>query len=149
MKRNNYTIDKGGRRKWDKELYVTEYFEGQWSGEDNSIKVTREESLKQLQQLKEHKSNVLTKKGTGLFCNVCNKTFKDSSSFLEHINSPEHNEKAGIESVHKVATETPEERKQREDAFRASRKQRKKEWKTKQKELNNNDDDGSDSDSVD
>ncbi|KAL7720659.1 C2H2-type domain-containing protein [Entamoeba marina] len=104
MKRNNYTIDKGGRRKWDKELYVTEYFEGQWSGEDNSIKVTREESLKQLQQLKEHKSNVLTKKGTGLFCNVCNKTFKDSSSFLEHINSPEHNEKAGIESVHKVAT---------------------------------------------
>ncbi|ELP86119.1 hypothetical protein EIN_327760 [Entamoeba invadens IP1] len=151
MNSSGVTYDKGGRRKWDKTIYSTEYYNGEYTGAD-AIKepketITRDEMLKQI----EVKSDVLTKKSHGLYCSVCNRSFTDSASFTTHLNSPEHNDKAGTNissksvSADDIKTRllllkekkeeenmSPEEKLKRKEAWKQSRKARKAEWKKRQ-----------------
>ncbi|BFU18974.1 hypothetical protein EHI8A_068040 [Entamoeba histolytica HM-1:IMSS-B] len=151
-----YTLDKSGRRKWNKELYANEYFEGKWNGEEeNSQLPSREESLKLINK---KGSTILTKKQGRLYCTICKKMFSDSTSFTTHLNLPEHIEKAGIETNFKTPTvddiktklqllqekkreekETPEEKEYKRLEWKASRKERKREWKKRQQQTKEND----------
>ena len=144
------TYDEGGRRRWNRAVYASEYHDGEWAGRDEAARgATREESLRQLAK---PAGGTLTKRETGLFCTVCNRNFKDSANFLTHINSPEHIAKAGIEACHRVATvddvrtrlgllkaqkaersETAEEKRAKLEAWRASRKERKREWRERKR----------------
>lgn len=97
---------------------------------------------------------LLTKKYGGLFCSVCEKSFMNSTSFSEHLESEEHRLKIGNNQPYKTITvedirtrilllkekkrEEKMSQKDRDDLrkeWKESRKQRKKEWKEKQKHL--------------
>ena len=153
MSKGHYTLDNNGRRKWDKDVYENEYYDGKWMlGEEKKETITREEEIEQLKQTKE---STVVVNGNGLYCKVCNKQFKDSQSYTNHINSQEHNSKAGIKTSYHVADirdvknrlallkqkkmekeMTPEEEQKRKEEWKKSRKQRKKEWKERQQQHN-------------
>ena len=159
MNEDHTTLDKNGRMKWDNDIFANEYYEGKWIGNSSQKEISREETLNKLHQ---QKSSILSKKHGGLFCEVCNKSFMDSSSFTAHINTQEHMQKAGIHSSYKTVTladiktklallkekkkeqqMSPEEKEQRRQEWKMSRKQRKKEWKERsiqqQKQQDNDD----------
>lgn len=148
MSAPNVTLDKGGRRKWNKDVYAVEYFEGQWNGSDAPGTQSREDALRQLDG---QRAGVLSKRRGGLYCEVCNKSFKDSVSFTTHLNSPEHTGRAGVQTAFRAATaddvktrlallkekdaerkESPAERERRLELWRSTRKQRKREWRMRQ-----------------
>ena len=97
-------------------------------------------------------TSLLTKKHGSLFCTLCEKSFIDTTTFTEHLQSSEHIAKSGTNQQFKTVTvndirtrlallkekkrEEKMSQKDREDLrkeWKDSRKERKKEWKEKQK----------------
>lgn len=106
------SVDSMGRRTWDKEYYAQKaremgglMYEGTQSDEDVARKKSYVpaasgplQARKKVAGLSEHagKSTMLSSvkpisRQGGFFCEVCNCILKDSSAYLDHINSPKRN----------------------------------------------------------
>ena len=98
-----------------------------------------------------NQQTIISKTSTGLYCELCKKSFIDTNQLDLHLNSNEHNEKLGNEkTMKKITVEdirtklfilkqkkiesklSPEEKEEKRLEWKLTTKERKREWKERQ-----------------